>query len=89
MLLIMMEQITNEVVTFGKEIKTFSKGQQVSFATRGDLPTALSRIVKAKQRHNKYYPDKTLDYRLLMVNTVEDIPDSLLAELELVLTENL
>ena len=89
MLLIMMEQITNEVVTFGKEIKTFSKGQQVSFATRGDLPSALKSIVKAKTRHNKNFPDKTLDYRLLMVNAIEDISDSLLGELELVLAENL
>ena len=89
MLLIMMEQITNEVVTFGNEIKTFTKSQQVSFATYGDLPSAIKSITQAKKRYNKNFPDRTFDYRLLMVNTIEDLSASLLDELDLALTENL
>jgi hypothetical protein len=90
MLLIMMEQITTEIVTFGKEVKPFEKGLQLSFASRAlALPDALRRIMDWRTRYNKRFPEMTLDYRLLMVNTVEDIPDALLAELKMTLVDNM
>jgi len=89
MLLIMMRQSTTEVINFGNEAKTITTHGEVSFATRKNLNHALLRILYFRDQFNKEFGDNTIDYRLLSVSEVEDIPDPLLEDLKLKLAERL
>lgn len=89
MLLIMMEQIQSEVVSFGNEARKVAKSTSVSFATRYTLERALRQIRAFKEAYNAQCPDQVVDYRLLTVSVIDDLPDDLCRELKLCVVEHL
>jgi len=89
MLLIAMEQIVTEVVTFGNEAKTFTKSSSKSFASRRPLAEALQHIMDFKIRFNAQYSEQAVDYRLLTVSTIDELSDELRKALNLQLAETL